>query len=122
MLPIVSTPFARERAKSLRQESNIAEKILWNKLRAKKFLDYKFRRQVPIGRYIVDFLCVQQKLIIEIDGDSHYQDGAQEYDKKRDAYLLSQGFQVLRVSNRQTLNDSEAVFRQIWNFLSDPSP
>lgn len=85
----------------------------------------KFRRQVPIGPYIADFLCVEEKLILEIDGDSHYEDGAQEHDRQRDAFLQKKGFTVLRLSNRQVLQETEAIIDRIVEFLEAllrPSP
>ena len=87
-------------ARSLRTSSNAAERKLWKRLQNRKVMNRKFRRQVPIGPYIADFLCADAKLILEIDGDSHYEDGAQERDRKRDAFLQERGCIVIRLSNR----------------------
>jgi adenine-specific DNA-methyltransferase len=96
------------------------EKFLWRKLRSRRFHDMKFRRQVPIGPYVVDFLCVGKKLIIEIDGDSHYEPGAQERDQKREMYLRIQGFTVLRIGNRQTVDEIEAVLTKMRLVIGYP--
>lgn len=109
-----------ERARSLRQQQTSGEKALWKELRAKRFHGHKFRRQVPIGPFIVDFLCAEMKLIIEIDGDSHWEPGAQEHDRKRETYLRAQGFEILRFGNRETLHSMESVLERIR--LSYPSP
>jgi len=88
-------------------------------------MNVKFRRQVPIGPYIADFLCIDVKLILEIDGDSHYEDGAQEHDRKRDAFLQEKGFAVLRLSNRRVLEDTDTVVTHIVECLEElggPSP
>ena len=79
------------RARELRQQQTPSEQALWQQLRAKRFSSFKFRRQQPIGRYIVDFVCFDQKLIIELDGGQHAE--AQEYDALRDEWLKQQGFQ-----------------------------
>lgn len=88
-------------------------------------MNMKFRRQVPIGPYITDFLCVDIKLIVEIDGDSHYEQGAQEHDRKRDAFLREKGFAVLRLSNRRILENTDDVVQHIVELLEgmgSPSP
>lgn len=88
-------------------------------------MNVKFRRQVPIGPYIADFLCADAKLIIEIDGDSHYEGGAQDHDRKRDAFLQEKGFAVLRLSNRKVLEDTDAIIEHIVGLLEEggsPSP
>lgn len=87
--------------------------MLWNKLRAGRFHGYKFRRQVPLGPYIADFLCAEAQLIIEIDGDSHYEPGAKEHDQKRDEFFRSHQFRILRFGNRQTMEHMEWVLMEI---------
>jgi very-short-patch-repair endonuclease len=72
------------------------EKRLWAALRARRFEQYKFRRQVPIGKYIVDFVCLERRLIIELDGSQH--EGSSS-DPTRDAWLKTQGFRILRFWN-----------------------
>ena len=104
-------------ARHLRQDHTPGEKVLWRKIRERRFHGLKFRRQVPIGPYIVDFLCVEKNLIIEIDGDSHYGQGAQERDAKREAYLQVQGFDILRVGNRQVTQELDTVLAKLGRML-----
>jgi len=104
-------------ARSLRKDQTPGEKVLWRKIRERRFHGLKFRRQVPIGPYIVDFLCVEKNLIIEIDGDSHYGQGAQERDAKREAYLQVQGFDILRVGNRQVTQELDTVLAKLGRML-----
>jgi very-short-patch-repair endonuclease len=83
-------------AKQLRKDMTEAEGKLWSALRGRRFENFKFRRQVPIGKYIADFICQDCKLIVEVDGQQH--DGS-EHDKVRDAYLTSVGYRVVRFWN-----------------------
>ncbi|MCW8125311.1 endonuclease domain-containing protein [Microbulbifer halophilus] len=99
------------RARDLRTNSTEAEKRLWYYLRARRFMGLKFRRQQPIGSYIVDFLCLDLKLIIELDGGRHSEQGA--YDRRRDTWLQNQGFRVLRFWNNQVLSETPAVLEAI---------
>ena len=96
-----------ERARKLRQQQTPAEGILWECLRARRLYGYKFRRQHNVGRFIADFYCHEAKLVIEVDGPSH--DHQQEKDIVRDAWMESLGLQVLRVKNRQVLENLEKV-------------
>lgn len=95
------------KAKELRKNSTDAERVLWQRLRAHRFAGYKFRRQQPLGQYIVDFVCFEKHLIIELDGGQHVEQAA--YDAERSAWLQSQGFRVLRLWNHEVLTDVEAV-------------
>ena len=116
-------PVALARAKRMRSEPTDAERALWQLLRAKRFVGYKFKRQVPIDRYIVDFVCFADRLIIEADGSQHAES---DYDAERDAYLAGQGFRVLRFWNNDILTNTEGVGEAIWAALQDetstPSP
>ena len=116
-------PVALARAKRMRSEPTDAERALWQLLRAKRFVGYKFKRQVPIDRYIVDFVCFAARLIIEADGSQHAES---DYDAERDAYLAGQGFRVLRFWNNDILTNTEGVSEAIWAALQDdastPSP
>ncbi len=114
---VFQSSLALGRAKNLRQRQNHVERMLWRKLRGNRFHGYKFRRQVPIGIYIVDFLCVEKNLIIELDGDSHYRPGAKEYDEKRDTYLVSRGFRVLRFQNHVLRGAMDVVLQKIREAL-----
>ena len=105
-------------AQTLRKRQTPGEIALWRKLRAKRFHHLKFRRQAPIGPYIVDFLCVEKRLIIEIDGISHLEPGAEAYDIEREEYLKSEGFRVIRFSNGQTVNHLYGVLSKIEKALN----
>jgi very-short-patch-repair endonuclease len=109
-------------AKSLRTYQTDAELRLWYHLRAHRFLGYKFKRQKPIAQYIVDFVCIEQKLIIEIDGGQHAEQ--LEYDQARDTELRRLGYQVLRFWNNDVLKNTEGVLEKIREFieLTTPSP
>ena len=107
------------RARRMRREPTLAERALWRILRGRQFGSCKFRRQVPLGPFIVDFLCLERRLIVECDGGQHA-DSA--YDERRDAWLKSQGFIVLRLWNTDVLNEGEAVQRRIEGALGDTSP
>jgi very-short-patch-repair endonuclease len=109
------------RARTLRRQSSEAERTLWKYLRAHRFKGYKFRRQVIIASYIVDFACLDTKLIIEADGGQHVEQMA--YDKQRTLYLESIGYRVLRFWNHEILCERQSVLQQIESALSNiPSP
>jgi very-short-patch-repair endonuclease len=105
-------------AKKLRGDMTDAEKKLWHRLRAGQ-VGVKFRRQQPIGRYIVDFVCLDRKLIVELDGGQHA--NATEYDAARTQWLENQGFTVLRFWNNDIMSNIEGVLTRIVETLS-PSP
>jgi very-short-patch-repair endonuclease len=94
-----------------------AARLMWGRLRKKQLHGYRFRRQHPIGPYIVDFVCLETSLIIELDGGQH-QDQV-EKDKLRYEWLMQQGFQVLRFWNNQVFNEIDAVLGQIASQLSN---
>ena len=101
------------RAKELRKNLTPQEKKLWGLLRNHRYKGLEFRRQQPIGNYIVDFICRNKWLIIEIDGGQHNEIKTIEYDKKRTKYLEEQGFTVLRFWNNDIDNNIEGVFEII---------
>lgn len=103
------------RARRLRREMSPPERKVWAVLRARGLTGYKFERQVPVGPFIVDFLCPEKRLVIEIDGDSH--DTQIDYDKRRDRYLRKAGYRVLRLTNRDVTNDLEASMRLVLEAL-----
>jgi very-short-patch-repair endonuclease len=88
-------------ARTLRKDSTDAERWLWQRLRNRELLGWKFRRQHPIGCYIVDFACIERKLIIELDGSQHAE--SQTADSERSEYLEDKGFQILRFWNNDVL-------------------
>jgi adenine-specific DNA-methyltransferase len=97
-----------------------AETRLWSKLRYRQLDNCKFRRQATIGKYIVDFVTFERKIIIELDGGQHAEQV--ERDSERTNWLQSQGFAVLRFWNHEVLEDMEAVIEVIWNAVRAGSP
>jgi len=104
-----ASPHLRERAKELRRAPTLSERRLWNWLRNRTFKGFKFRRQVPIDRYVVDFYCPALRLAIEVDGLHHETPWMSEYDSDRSEYLSSCGIEVIRFSNRLLARDSLMV-------------
>ena len=113
-------PIRTERARDLRRHSTDAERTLWALLRAHRLADYKFRRQVPIGPYIVDFLCHQPRLIIELDGGQHLDSTV--YDTRRTAALTARGYHLLRLWNTDLLQDPQAAADHIHHTLTTLDP
>jgi leucyl-tRNA synthetase/very-short-patch-repair endonuclease len=108
----VSTPVQYELAKEMRKGHTEAEDILWQQLRNDK-LDEKFRRQHPIDKYIVDFICLQKKLIVEVDGGYHENAEQQAYDAERTKVLFEIGFNVIRFTNDEVIKNIKNVIKQI---------
>ena len=90
-----------------------AEKILWFYLQKKQFHNLKFRRQQPIGNYIVDFACLEKNIIIELDGGQHNETHNIEYDAKRDEFLKSHGFKVIRIWNNEIFENIDGVLEYL---------
>lgn len=102
-------------ARTLRRSQTREEQRLWYMLRDRRFAHYKFRRQHPVGRYILDFACCSVRLAIELDGGQH---ACQvEYDRHREAWLRAQGWRVIRFWNNQLWEDEEAVMEAILGAL-----
>ena len=107
--------------RTLRKNPTEAEKALWRELRGKQINNFKFRRQHIHENFILDFVCIETKLIIEVDGGQHAEHN--EYDQKRTTQLEQAGFTVLRFWNNQILHEMESVKQAILSALeSDPSP
>jgi very-short-patch-repair endonuclease len=105
----------------LRKGATNAENRLWFHLRDKHLQGIKFRRQEPIGKYIVDFVAFEKRLVIEIDGGQHAEEDEKEKDGRRDEWLVSQGFRVLRFWNNEVLQNLEGVLETIrHNCLHHP--
>ena len=111
------SPQTLKRAKALRQSQSNAEGLLWHYLRKKQLDGHKFRRQQPIGRYIVDFVCMPKKLVIELDGGQHSTQKA--YDEHRDKFLRERGYQVLRFWNSKVFENCYWVLESILAALQD---
>ncbi len=115
-------PETKQNARTLRKHQTDAEQRLWRSLRKRQLNGYRFRRQHPIGKYIVDFVSLDTKVIIELDGSQHQEQ--QHYDTQRDEWLHSQGYSVLRFWNNQVMNEFDGVLEEILNVLppSQSSP
>jgi len=120
-----------EIARKLRKNLSPAEKRLWPRLRDRRFAGFKFRRQHPIGAFVVDFCCPRIALVVELDGESHLE--RQCEDKAREAFLVSEGMLILRFWNTEVYDDLEPVLEKIyqtcvtrsapsWPFPSPPTP
>ena len=104
-------------ARDLRQKETESEQILWSWLRNNQLNGAKFRRQQPLGNYVVDFVCFDKKLIIEIDGGQHNDDQIIEQDKERTRWLQSEGFRVIRFWNNDVLGNIDGVIMNIRKAL-----
>ncbi len=100
------------RARTLRRDSTIPEKVIWKRLRSRRCGQLKFRRQHPIGPYVADFFCQQLKLVVEIDGRSH--DDTYIPDQVRQRYLEESGMEVIRFTNDRVIRDPNGVAESIW--------
>lgn len=107
-----------ERAKKLRKNMTVAEKKLWYSYL--KSFSYRVLRQKPIDNFIVDFYCAKSKLVIEVDGDSHYTNDGREYDIERTQILEGYGLRVIRFSNDEVLNEFESVCQRIEDIPLNP--
>jgi very-short-patch-repair endonuclease len=118
----------RSHARALRKDMTLAERVIWQALRAHRMSGAGFRRQTPIGRYIVDFVSHAAMLVVEIDGGQHFEDAHEQLDAVRDAYLRAKGFRVLRFSNHDVMTNREGVLTVIAAILGEavslslPSP
>ena len=109
-----------QNAKALRQNQTNAEGLLWHYLRNKQLDGHKFRRQQPIGPYIVDFACLPRKLIVELDGGQHAKQ--KTYDEKRDTFLKDKGYRILRFWNNEVFENCFGVLESIYNALHHHPP
>jgi very-short-patch-repair endonuclease len=103
-------------ARALRRRAPEIERFLWKLLRDRRLDGLKFRRQVPVGRYVVDFVCLRHRLVVEADGPFH----DAERDAERDAWLASQGFRVLRFSNNDIYSRDWQVIGAILRAVAVP--
>jgi very-short-patch-repair endonuclease len=110
-----------ERARQLRRNENDAERRMWSLLRAKRMSGFKFRRQHALGTYIADFICLKARLVIEVDGDTHGTDEAENVDAKRSEAIESLGYRVIRFWNHEVLTGTDGVEAAIFNALH-PEP
>ena len=108
-------------ARRLRREQTEAERVLWARLRSRQLEGVKFRRQQPLGPYIVDFVSLERKLIVEVDGGHHAGEEARERDEQRSAWLREGGYRVLRFWNNEVLANKDGNLERIREAL-DPHP
>jgi very-short-patch-repair endonuclease len=112
----------RSNARALRKNSTDAERILWSELRDHRLNGAGFRRQVPIGNYIADFICHAARLVIELDGGQHFSDRAEQADATRSAAIEAQGFHVLRFSNHDVMTNRGGVLETIAAAVAERAP
>jgi len=110
----------RDFARQLRKDMTDAERLLWHHIRHRQIADCRFRRQAPIGPFIVDFVCFEERLIIELDGGQHAERLAE--DESRTRWLNSQGFRVLRFWNHWVFEDLDSVLEAIVIALEGTPP
>lgn len=109
----------RDRARELRRDMTLAERRLWSILKLRQLDGFRFRRQLPIGPYIVDFACLEARLVIEVDGGQHMDS---PIDPARDGYLRNRGLRVLRFWNNEVMANLEGVHEMIGKHLAESPP
>ena len=112
----------RSNARALRKNCTDVERILWSQLRDHRLNGAGFRRQVPVGNYIADFICHATKLVIELDGGQHYSDRGEQADAARSAAIEAKGFRVLRFSNQDVMTNRVGVLETIAAALAERAP
>lgn len=120
MTDIFNTKSVKPIRKNLRKNMPEPEKLLWRKLRNRQLLNYKFRRQFSVGKYIVDFYCPERKLAIELDGESHFlTNEAMHEDKNRQRFIENLGIKFLRFTNEEIMKNMDGVLEVIESKLKD---
>ncbi|MGH7966496.1 MAG: endonuclease domain-containing protein [Candidatus Binatia bacterium] len=104
-------------ARTLRLNQTDSEQLLWSRLRRRQLLGVQFYRQKPLGNYIVDFYAPRARLVVEVDGSQHFEEGQTKYDQQRTTYLEHQGLQVLRFTNLEVLQEIETVVEEIFRVV-----
>jgi very-short-patch-repair endonuclease len=107
------------RSREMRKEPTYAEARLWSDLQRRQIEGFKFRRQVPMGPYFVDFVCFKARLVIEVDGSQHRELSVEEHDARRTAWLTARGFRVLRFWNEEVLLGMAGVWEVIRTALKE---
>ena len=108
----------KPRRKGLRNNSTYAEVIFWQQVKQSQLEGRKFRRQISIGPYVVDFYCPEEKLIVELDGEVHFNEEAIKYDTERTEYLESLGLKVIRFENNEVLKNTEYVLTKVKEYFN----
>jgi very-short-patch-repair endonuclease len=99
----------KQKRRQLRSNMTQAETMVWSKLRGKQMCNHKFRRQYSVGSYVIDFYCPALKLAVEIDGDSHFEEGIEAYDQQRQTFIENFGIRFLRFANREVYENLDGV-------------
>jgi len=113
MTKVFNRASEKSERRQLRSKMARAEVLLWSKLRGQQVGGLRFRRQYSVGPYVLDFYCPQAKLAIEVDGDSHFGDGAEPRDARRQSYIESFGIRFLRCTNADVYDNIEGVIEEI---------
>ena len=111
-----------QKARLLRQNQTAAEAILWEQLRNRRLANYKFRRQYPVEHYIVDFICMSEQLIVELDGYHHADSEQRAYDDVRTQFLEAAGYRLVRFWNDQVSDELPVVLETVRQALKAPRP
>jgi very-short-patch-repair endonuclease len=107
----------KDKRQSLRNNMPLAEQLIWARLKGKQVENCKFRRQYSVGAFVIDFYTVEIKLAIEIDGDSHFADGAEVADRERQSLIEASGIRFLRFTNRQVYEELDGVIEAISQMI-----
>ncbi len=110
----------KQRARELQRSQTEAERVFWNHVRGRRLSGFKLRRQHPIVPFVVDFVCLDRRLIIELDGGQHAEDV--EEDQKGSVFLESQGYRILRFWNTEVFEKMEGVLQTVLTVLNEASP
>ena len=111
--------------RKLRKNSTAAEKILWERLRGRKFLGYKFRRQYSISQFVLDFYCPEKRFAIELDGEIHNEEKVKNHDENRDGFTKDFNIRIIRIKNEMIFDDIDKVLKFIKKEIQTsprPSP
>ena len=119
---IFNDPEQKNLRQQLRKQPTKPEQLFWGRIRNKQCAGVRFRRQVSIGKFVVDFFSFKKKLVIELDGDSHFEVGAKEYDSKRTAFLVTQGIKVLRFTNVEIMENLEGCLERLLEVIESTPP
>jgi very-short-patch-repair endonuclease len=114
-----NTAKQKEFRKQLRNSMTAAECVLWQSLKGRQLLGKKFRRQISIGRYIVDFYCAEARLVVELDGERHFSITLDDYEAERTLYLEREGLKVIRFENKELTEHLEGVLETIKQALQN---
>ena len=119
MTKVFNKSSEREKRRYLRNNMPKAELLLWSELKGRKLRGYKFRRQYGVNGFVLDFYCPELKLALEVDGDSHFQEGMEVNDLERQLIIESYGITFLRFTNNDVYENMTAVLERILEFMEE---